>query len=84
MAIDEDPVTGSAHCVLAPFWAPRLRLGAGAAATTDAELERPLRARQASARGGDVWMRVDAAGTRVVVSGQGVVTVRGHALLPVE
>ena len=43
--IDEDAVTGSAHCVLAPFWAKRLQ-------------RNPLRARQVSQRGGDLLCRV--------------------------
>ncbi|MGZ0186590.1 MAG: PhzF family phenazine biosynthesis protein [Alphaproteobacteria bacterium] len=52
--IDEDPVTGSSHCVLAPYWAGRLG-------------KRSLQARQISARGGDVGCRVD--GDRVYLSG---------------
>lgn len=39
--IDEDPVTGSTHCVLTPYWAERLG-------------KRRLRARQCSARGGEL------------------------------
>lgn len=45
VGIDEDPVTGSAHCALAPFWADRLG-------------KSELRARQVSARGGDLVCRV--------------------------
>jgi len=41
LGVPEDPVTGSAHCTLTPFWAKRLG-------------KRTLRAYQASARGGDV------------------------------
>jgi PhzF family phenazine biosynthesis protein len=52
--IPEDPVTGGAHCMLAPFWATRL----GKAA---------FRARQASQRGGDV--RCAVAGDRVTLAG---------------
>jgi len=55
--IDEDPVTGSAHCVLAPFWAERL-------GRTD------LVGQQVSARGGTVGMRL--AGDQVVLTGQAV------------
>jgi PhzF family phenazine biosynthesis protein len=40
-AVPEDPVTGSAHCALTPFWAKRLG-------------KKTLKARQASARGGDL------------------------------
>lgn len=61
--IDEDPVTGSSHCILVPFWAARL----GRA---------ELRARQVSARGGELWCR--AAGDRVEMSGHGVEVMRGR------
>jgi PhzF family phenazine biosynthesis protein len=61
--IDEDPVTGSAYCTLAPYWAKRLdRL--------------TLRARQLSARGGE--LTVFHAGDRVLLWGQAVTTMRGH------
>lgn len=53
--IDEDPVTGSAHCRLAPFWAARL-------GKTD------FFARQVSARGGELWITL--AGERVRIAGQ--------------
>lgn len=59
--IDEDPVTGSAHCVLAPFWAARLGRG-------------ELVGEQISARGGSVGMRLD--GERVVLSGHAVTVLR--------
>jgi PhzF family phenazine biosynthesis protein len=52
--VPEDPVTGSAHCALAPFWARRI------GKTT-------LRARQVSPRGGDLTCTVD--GARTVLSG---------------
>ena len=52
--IDEDPVTGSAHCTLAPYWIGRLGRS-------------PLQARQISARGGDVTVELD--GDRVRLSG---------------
>ena len=57
LGVPEDPVTGSAHCMLAPFWAERL------GKTT-------LHAHQASARGGDVHCRV--AGERVRLTGNAV------------
>lgn len=60
--VDEDPVTGSAHCALAPYWAAKL----GRA---------ELVGRQASARGGIVKVR--ALGERVILSGQAVVVLRG-------
>lgn len=53
--IDEDPVTGSAHCVLAPYWAGRLGRTA-------------LSARQVSARGGDLQLELK--GERVSISGR--------------
>jgi len=52
--LPEDPVTGSAHCTLAPYWADRLD-------------KRTLRARQVSARGGELWCEVK--GDRVLISG---------------
>jgi predicted PhzF superfamily epimerase YddE/YHI9 len=61
--IDEDPVTGSAHCILGPFWAKRL----GKTLFT---------AYQASARGGVVRVRVD--GDRVKLGGQAITVMRGE------
>ena len=63
--IDEDPVTGAAHCLLAPWWAPRLGRD-------------ELRAAQVSRRGGDLHLRL--AGDRVVVAGQTVTVLRGELL----
>jgi predicted PhzF superfamily epimerase YddE/YHI9 len=63
--VPEDPVTGSAHCVLAPFWAERLER------TT-------LVGHQASARGGIVRMRLD--GDRVHLGGQAVTVWEGSLL----
>lgn len=60
--VDEDPVTGSAHCALGPFWSERL----GKAEMT---------AYQASARGGVVHVRV--AGDRVFLDGQAVTVLKG-------
>ncbi len=62
VGIDEDPVTGSAHCCLAPFWASRL----GKAEMTGF---------QASARGGVVRVRLES--ERVKISGQAVTVMRG-------
>jgi PhzF family phenazine biosynthesis protein len=61
--IDEDPVTGSAHCALAPYWIPRLG-------------KQEIVAYQASARGG--WLRLRLAGDRVKLRGQAVTTLRGQ------
>lgn len=63
VAVDEDPVTGSAHCTLGPLWAERL------GRTT-------LTARQLSARGGRLRLRV--ADDRVVVAGAAVTVIRGE------
>jgi len=60
--IDEDPVTGSAHCVLGPFWSERLG-------------KTEMTAYQASARGGIVSVRVS--GERVFLGGQAVTVLRG-------
>jgi PhzF family phenazine biosynthesis protein len=65
VGIDEDPVTGSAHCMLAPFWAPRL----GTAT---------LRCEQASARGGELV--VELRGDRVAIAGRAVTVTRGELL----
>ncbi|WP_028611323.1 PhzF family phenazine biosynthesis protein [Paenibacillus harenae] len=61
--IDEDPVTGSAHCALAPYWAKRLR-------------KEELVGFQASSRGGIV--KVKPSGDRVYLSGQAVTVLRGQ------
>lgn len=63
--IDEDPVTGSAHCALAPYWS--VRLG-----------KQALVACQASARGGVVCVCVK--GERVILGGQAVTVLRGELL----
>jgi PhzF family phenazine biosynthesis protein len=60
--IEEDPVTGSAHCGLAPYWASKLD-----------KVE--MRAYQASPRGGVV--HVEMAGDRVLLRGQAVTVLRG-------
>ncbi|MBI1373881.1 MAG: PhzF family phenazine biosynthesis isomerase [Phycisphaera sp.] len=65
--IDEDPVTGSAHRTLGAYW--RARLGRDA-----------LVGYQASARGGVVRVRVDAARDRALLSGQAVTVVRGELM----
>jgi PhzF family phenazine biosynthesis protein len=64
--IDEDPVTGSAHCCLGPFWAERLGRG-------------ELTGRQISARGGTVGVRLEDSG-RVALTGRAVTVSRGELL----
>ncbi|MGH8983922.1 MAG: PhzF family phenazine biosynthesis protein [Acidimicrobiia bacterium] len=61
--IDEDPVTGAAHCALAPYWTDRLG-------------QQELRGYQASARGGTVAVRL--AGDRVILGGRAVTVTRGE------
>jgi PhzF family phenazine biosynthesis protein len=63
--IDEDPVTGSTHCALAPFWAKRSN-------------KTSFLARQLSARGG--VLKVEVAGDRVRIGGQAVTVLRGELL----
>ncbi|MEA2724974.1 MAG: hypothetical protein QOH59_2745 [Gemmatimonadales bacterium] len=65
LGIPEDPVTGSAHCGLGPFWAARLGTN-------------ELAGYQASSRGGTVLVRV--AGDRVHLGGQAVTVLRGELL----
>ncbi|MDF1545923.1 MAG: PhzF family phenazine biosynthesis protein [bacterium] len=63
VGINEDPVTGSAHCVLAPYWAGKLG-------------KEKLLAYQASRRGGEVRLQLN--GDRVLLSGRAVITMRGE------
>lgn len=65
VGIDEDPVTGSAHCCLAPYW--RDRLG-----------KDDFIAYQASARGGVI--KVSCRGERVLLSGQAVLVLKGELI----
>ncbi len=62
IGIDEDPVTGAAHCALGPFW--RERLG-----------KNELMAYQASKRGGELKVRVE--DERVLLTGQAVTIFKG-------
>jgi PhzF family phenazine biosynthesis protein len=62
--IDEDPVTGGAHCALAPYWAERLG-------------KTQLRAYQASSRGGEIICRV--MGERVELEGRCIFFIKGQA-----
>jgi len=61
--VPEDPVTGSAHCCLGPYWSARLG-------------KKEMTAFQASARGGVVRVRVE--GERVLLGGQAVTVMRGQ------
>ena len=64
--ITEDPVTGSAHCCLTPFWSRRLH-------------KTSLVARQLSSRGGELRLRLD--GDRVRLGGQAVTVIRGDLIV---
>ncbi|WP_028988865.1 PhzF family phenazine biosynthesis protein [Thermithiobacillus tepidarius DSM 3134] len=64
--IDEDPVTGSAHCALTPFWTGRLG-------------RQCLRAQQVSRRGGELWCELK--GDRVAIAGQAVQYLAGQITL---
>jgi predicted PhzF superfamily epimerase YddE/YHI9 len=61
--VNEDPVTGSAHCTLAPYWGERLG-------------KSEMTAYQASARGG--MLRVEVRGERIAIGGQAVTVLRGE------
>lgn len=64
--IPEDPVTGSAHCELAPYWAARLDRGR-------------MSARQISARGGELTVALR--GERVLISGRVAPYLQGRILV---
>jgi len=61
--VPEDPVTGSAHCILTPFWAQRLS-------------KKTLQARQVSPRGGDLTCTDE--GPRTVIAGRSALYLRGE------
>ena len=63
--VDEDPVTGSAHCALTPYWAEHLG-------------KTEFTAFQASARGGVLRLRL--VGDRVRIAGRAVTVLRGELL----
>ena len=65
VGVDEDPVTGSAHCCLGPYWRTRLKKDS-------------FIAYQASPRGGVV--RVELRGDRVLLGGQAVTVLRGELI----
>jgi predicted PhzF superfamily epimerase YddE/YHI9 len=64
--VPEDPVTGSTHCSLAPYWAQRLG-------------KTSLHARQLSKRGGELWCEVTA--ELVILKGHAVLKLRGEMLI---
>ena len=66
VGVDEDPVCGSAHCALAPFWGERLG-------------KTELVARQVSRRVGELWLRRE--GDRVILAGEAVTVWRGEVVV---
>ena len=64
--VPEDPVTGSTHCMLMPYWSEKLA-------------KTRLNARQVSARGGD--LRCELIGDRVLISGQATLYLKGKIFL---
>ena len=67
IGIDEDPVTGSAHCTTIPYWANALG-------------KNTLKARQVSFRGGDVYCEL--LGDRCLIGGHAVLYKEGRIILP--
>lgn len=66
VGIDEDPVTGSAHTTLIPFWANRLN-------------KTELTALQLSSRGGQLWCKLK--DDRVLIAGKAVTYLRGEIVI---
>jgi len=62
IGIDEDPVTGSSHCMLVPFWSEKLG-------------KKEMVAYQASERGGELFLKLS--GDRVIISGKAVMVLKG-------
>lgn len=65
-SINEDPVTGSAHCNLIPYWAEKLG-------------KNDLHAYQLSARKGELWCKLN--GDRVLMAGKAITFLRGEIYL---
>ena len=63
--VNEDPVTGSAHCCLGPFWHERLK-------------KHEMNGYQASKRGGAVRVRID--GDRILLGGSAITVIRGELI----
>lgn len=63
LGIDEDPVTGSAHCLLVPYWSERLK-------------RKKLYAKQLSKRGGELFC--EDKGSRVLISGKAAEYLKGE------
>jgi len=65
IGVPEDPVTGSMHCALVPYWANRLG-------------KTILHSHQVSARGGDLYCEDVPSEGRVLISGKAVLSLRGY------
>jgi PhzF family phenazine biosynthesis protein len=65
--VNEDPVTGSAHCMLTPYWAQRLG-------------KKSMRAQQLSQRGGELWVKLR--GDRVLIAGEVKPYLKGTITVP--
>jgi PhzF family phenazine biosynthesis protein len=63
--IPEDPVTGSTHCSLAPYWAERLG-------------KKQVHARQLSQRGGELWCEIAEDQDRVIIKGGAILFLAGE------
>jgi PhzF family phenazine biosynthesis protein len=63
IGIPEDPVTGGAHCMLAPYWSEVLE-------------RKTFFARQLSKRGGELWLRLE--NDRLKMAGHAVLTITGQ------
>lgn len=68
LGVPEDPVTGSAHCSLIPYWADRLG-------------KSNMTARQLSRRGGELKCELQAGGMRVLIGGTAVTYMAGELSL---
>jgi len=62
LGIPEDPVTGSAHCTLIPYWAQKTK-------------KKKLKAKQVSQRGGDIYCELT--GDRVIIAGNATLYMEG-------
>ena len=71
LGIPEDPVTGSAHCSIAPYWSKKL--GSEKLGKTE------FRARQVSSRGGDLDLQIT--GDRLLISGQARTYLKGRIFI---
>ena len=71
LGINEDPVTGAAHCCLAPYWYDR---------QSQTQSQNQFLAYQASLRGGVVQVEYKKESQRVVLGGQAVTVVRGELI----